>query len=148
MSLAEEVHRNQKRKYTGYEYFTHLVNVSVNDKVLEAQAEFPYIRIVAMLHDVIEDASNPELIDAKIKSEYPAEIYDAVKLLTKQRGQSYSDYIKSIIASGNKMAMIVKYADAKDNSRVIIGLPEEIQNSRKYSNIAKKMDKAIKKLPE
>ena len=46
---------------------------------------------------------------------YSSEVVQAVQLLTKNKDLSYEDNIKSIIDSGNRLAMMVKYADNYQN---------------------------------
>jgi GTP diphosphokinase / guanosine-3',5'-bis(diphosphate) 3'-diphosphatase len=52
MEFAMEAHRDQKRKYTGEPYFTHLAQVVG----LVSTVQFsPYILAIAWLHDCVED---------------------------------------------------------------------------------------------
>lgn len=68
-------------------------------------------KIVALLHDVVEDSptSIQELKDAKFSNK----IVTAVSLLTKKENQPYDDYISAI--KKNPLATKVKLADLKDN---------------------------------
>lgn len=68
---------------------------------------------VAFLHDVVEDTNFS--IDQLAKMGYPLEVVQAVGLLTKNKALSYADNIKAIINSGNRLAMMVKYADNYQN---------------------------------
>lgn len=68
-------------------------------------------RIVAVLHDVVED-SGYELAD--IESEFDAEIRDAIEALTKRDGEDYlEDFIPQVV--DNDLARRVKLADIEDN---------------------------------
>jgi len=65
--------------------------------------------ITALLHDTIEDTKYDEAELRKLG--YSDEILDAVVLVTKVKGLSYEDNIKRIVSSGNRRAMMVKFAD-------------------------------------
>lgn len=65
--------------------------------------------IAALLHDTIEDTPYKETQLRQIG--FDEDVIDAVKLLTKDKSISYADNIQRIISSGNKIAMMVKYAD-------------------------------------
>lgn len=69
-------------------------------------------RIVAILHDVVEDSS-VTLADLSVEHEFPEEIVRAVEAITRIKGEEYFDYIVRV--SKNKMATIVKMADLVDN---------------------------------
>lgn len=68
-------------------------------------------RIVAVLHDVIEDA---DYTLADIEDRFDREISDAVDALTKRGGEDYlEDFIPRVKA--NAIARRVKIADIEDN---------------------------------
>ncbi|MES2350340.1 MAG: GTP pyrophosphokinase [Pseudomonadota bacterium] len=68
-------------------------------------------RIVALLHDVVEDSS---ITLSSLKQEgFSHEILVAVGCLTKKDGEPYDDFIRRI--SLNKLATKVKIADLKEN---------------------------------
>jgi guanosine-3',5'-bis(diphosphate) 3'-pyrophosphohydrolase len=60
MMFAREVHKAQRRKYTGHPYTDHLAEVA---GIVATVAEHPYSIAVAWLHDCIEDqgVTAPEL---------------------------------------------------------------------------------------
>jgi len=68
-------------------------------------------KIVALLHDVIEDS--PISIQQLRDEKFSKKIVAAVSLLTKKENQSYDDYISAI--KKNPLAAKVKLADLKDN---------------------------------
>lgn len=76
------------------------------------QNEDEEIQCVALLHDVPEDCnvSFQHLLDVG----FSERIVNAVKLLTKQNGQTHEEYLEGILS--NKDAMIVKQADLRHNS--------------------------------
>lgn len=68
-------------------------------------------KIVAVLHDVIEDSSFT--IQQLKQNGFSKKVLDAVSLLTKKENQSYQDYISVI--KKNPLAAKIKLADLKDN---------------------------------
>lgn len=71
----------------------------------------PEEKIVALLHDVVED-SNITIPQLKEKG-FPGKILKAVAVLTKTENQPYENYIAAI--KKNPLATKVKLADLKDN---------------------------------
>lgn len=70
-----------------------------------------YTRMVAVLHDVVEDTS---VTIGNLKAEgFPAEVIEAVQALTKQKGESRIEAAKR--ASENSISRAVKLADVTDN---------------------------------
>jgi len=67
-------------------------------------------RVVAVLHDVVEDA-NYTLDD--INQEFGPDIRDAVDALTKRENESYLEFVER--AAANPIARTVKIADIEDN---------------------------------
>ena len=70
-------------------------------------------RCAGFLHDVVEDSDYTfqDLLDAGI----PSGVVNALKLLTHEKGTSYTDYVQRIIDSGNPIALQVKYHDLQHN---------------------------------
>ena len=109
--------------------------------------------IVALLHDVIEDTpySDKDLLEMG----YSKEIVDSVKLLSKDTGLDYDANIQRIIASGNTIAMMVKFCDnmmnytgTKEGSK---WTPEKIKHStakykKSLESLAKKLNVSNDKL--
>lgn len=99
-----------KKDKSGKDYFTaHLLTVSKIAKSLGgSEAE-----ILGLLHDAFEDTDTTEedLINLGVSDE----IITALKLLTHKKPMSYSDYVKNIAESGNKLAMLVKLSDLSNN---------------------------------
>lgn len=102
IALAVDAHAGQIDK-AGATYIRHPLRVM-------SQMETPQERVVAVLHDVVEDT---EYTPAMIEDEFYKEIRDAVEALTKQDGESYSDFVKR--AAANDIARKVKIADIEDN---------------------------------
>jgi (p)ppGpp synthase/HD superfamily hydrolase len=74
---------------------------------METEAE----RIVAILHDVIED-SNLTIQDI-LGAGYRTEISEAIDYLTRRDGEEYDHFIEKI--KGNVLARKIKIADIEDN---------------------------------
>lgn len=101
-------------------------------------------KIVAFLHDLLEDTDYPE---DKLRKEFRDRIVDAVALLThreKLDEEGYIDYIRRLKDSGNDLAIAVKIADLTNNSdymRLGVNCPEDLadEDYRRY----KKYQKAL-----
>jgi len=103
ISLAAEAHRGQKDKANA-PYILHPLRVMLR---METETD----RIIAVLHDVVEDTS-VTLWDLQIAG-YSAEIVEAVKYLTKAKEEEYENFIERI--KGNTLAIKIKVADLEDN---------------------------------
>jgi (p)ppGpp synthase/HD superfamily hydrolase len=75
----------------------------------------PGEKIVAWLHDVMEDAPAIEREDL-VRMGIDATLVASVFVLTRQR-ESYGAYIRRIIASADRRALVVKLADLRHNLR-------------------------------
>lgn len=95
-------HRTQKDK-GGHPYFLHPLRIS--KKLLDKRA-----KVVALLHDVLEDSEKYTLDDFKFLDD---EQKEALKLLTHDKYEDYFDYINKI--KKNELARKVKIIDLKDN---------------------------------
>ena len=101
--IATKAHAGQKDK-AGAPYLLHVLRVMMSVEKLDE-------KIVALLHDVIEDS---EITFEEIAYEgFPKKILKAVELLTKTESKPYEDYIQEI--KRNELARVVKLADLKDN---------------------------------
>lgn len=96
-------HGNKKDK-EGEPYYNHPINVA---RIVKEKNE----KIVALLHDVLEDSS---ITEENLQSMgFSDEIIKAVKALTRGKLQSYYSYLEQV--SKNPLAKIVKLADIQDN---------------------------------
>lgn len=103
IGLALAAHRGQADK-GGQPYILHPLRV-----MLEMTTEQD--RIVAVLHDVVEDS--PSIRLPEIEAAFGVRIAAAVDALTKRGGESYDDYLSRVRA--DDIATRVKLADLKDN---------------------------------
>ena len=99
----------------GVPYWTHPMAVAIRVKSLAKQAgvNVKLAVVSALLHDVVEDghASIKE-----VEARYGKDVAKVVGILTRDPKLSYMEYIKEIVASASKSAMIVKYADLLHNT--------------------------------
>jgi (p)ppGpp synthase/HD superfamily hydrolase len=103
IELARVWHKGQKDK-AGVDYFKHPEKVA---SFLKTEKE----KIVAYLHDILEDTKIP--ID-ELKKYFSDDIIEAILLVTKKQNQNYETYLSNIKKS--KLATAVKLADLKHNS--------------------------------
>jgi len=104
--IAYDAHKDQVDR-TGLPYIFHPYHLA------EQMSDEASI-CAAFLHDVVEDTeiTFEDLIEAGI----PAEIVEAVRLLTHDDAVPYMDYVRNIKDSGNRVAIAVKLADLRHNS--------------------------------
>jgi len=103
LELALRVHGGQKRK-DGSPYILHPLRVMLR---LEGETA----KMLALLHDVVEDS--PVTISEIREMGFPAEVVEALALLTHREGVPYEDYVRRI--AENPLAVEVKLADLADN---------------------------------
>lgn len=122
--LAEEKHRGQVDK-AGEDYLIHLLTVK---SILNSDDED--LNIIAILHDIIEDT---DINFAVLHVHFGDRVADAVKLLTKVKGQSSKEYYKGI--KSNQDALRVKIADLMHNSdlnRISKVTEKDIRRTKNY----------------
>lgn len=103
MKLAYRAHHGQVDK-GGIPYIFHPYH-------LAEQMEDEYTTCVALLHDVVEDT---DVTIEALAAIFPAEIVDAVRLMTHAKGADYLQYVAAI--RENPIARAVKLADITHNS--------------------------------
>lgn len=104
-------------------YIFHPIRVSRKCKSKSA-------KLVALLHDVIEDNPNYSISNFNFLNE---EEKEALELLTHNKGVAYFDYINKV--KSNKIAIEVKLSDLKDNSnlnRLLTVTDKDIKRLEKY----------------
>ena len=106
IALAVEAHRGQRDK-AGQTYILHPLRVMLR---LEGEAE----RMVAVLHDVVEDSSYT--LERLRELGYPEEVLGALDCLTKREGETYEAFIERVLP--HPLARRVKLADLEDNMDV------------------------------
>ena len=117
--LAKKLHDGMTDKY-GNPYFEHLERVAnrVRDMEYDMVDETSEINLyiaAAYLHDVIEDTTVGE---DTLKTKFGETIAEAVVLLTRDKEETYADYVtgikRSVFLEG-KIARVVKMADLLDH---------------------------------
>lgn len=124
LQVAGTAHEGQYDK-GGNPYILHPLTVA--EKV-----EQPEEKIVALLHDVVEDT---DVTLEKLAREFPPVIVEAVDRLTKKKGPGYSleKYLEGI--RGNEIARKVKLADLEHNmdiSRIPHPKEKDYRRMEKY----------------
>lgn len=124
----------------GAEYYTHLYRVSIGvyrSLIPKSPSEYNktgyMCECIGLIHDLVEDC--PEWTFDRVKSELDAtdEEIEILKLLTRDKGSDYEEYINRI--SQNKYATIIKIADLEDNmniSRLKVLTDKDIERLKKY----------------
>jgi (p)ppGpp synthase/HD superfamily hydrolase len=109
IALAVEAHQGHNTGGT-FPYILHPLRVM-------AQMETDTERIVAILHDTVENEGD-RVSFARLRQEgFPEEIVEAVDCLTRRDGEPYAAMIERIVP--NPLARRVKLADLTDNLDVL-----------------------------
>lgn len=117
--LATVSHDGQVDK-GGHPYILHPLR-------LMAQCQTDDKRIVAVLHDIVEDT--PVTLDDLRSGGYPEHIVEAIDALTRREGEFYMDFI--VRTHKNNLAKKVKMLDIVDNMDLSrIPNPTEADHSR------------------
>lgn len=103
--IMHVVHLDQRDK-GGNPYENHPIAVA---SVMDTEEEI----CVALLHDVLEDASHPNNFRDLLQSTFSKDICDAVEALTHSADVTYSTYINTL--KRNPLAAKVKLADLAHN---------------------------------
>nr|BFD41583.1 HD domain-containing protein [Pseudomonas sp. FFPRI_1] len=123
IALAAEAHAGQVDK-GGAPYILHPLRVML-------RLTQPAARIVAVLHDVLEDCP---VTQEQLRDEgFSAEVLAALQALTKVEGEDYPAFIRR--AGANPLARQVKLADLAENSdlsRIPEPGAEDLQRLEKY----------------
>jgi len=113
IGLAAKLHLGQ-RDLGGQPYILHPLTLMMQLTTLEA-------KIVAVLHDVVEDT--PMTLNGLLTYGFPSSIVEAVDAITHRKREPYGDYIKRV--KDNPIATEVKLKDIEHNSQ-LSRLPEAL----------------------
>jgi hypothetical protein len=106
IEIAARAHADQKDKEGG-SYILHPLRVMM-------RVEGDPARMVAVLHDTIEDTS---LTEEDLRREgFSEDVLAALQLVTHDSRDTYADYV--VRCAGNPIAKQVKLADLEDNTRL------------------------------
>jgi len=117
IAIAVEAHHG-KKDLGGAPYILHPLRVMFRVNTVEE-------KIVAVLHDVVEDHGDVWPVKRLRKVGFSKRIMKALGCVTKRKGELYEKYVKR--AASNPIALKVKIADLEDNMDV-----------RRYSKVTKK----------
>lgn len=121
IALAADAHRGQiYPTASGEPFILHPLRVMLR---VESTAE----RIVAVLHDLIEDTAYT-LDDLRLRG-YQDDVIEAVDCLTRRNGETYEHYIERV--ASNAIARRVKLAD----------LAENLENNRRQPRTAQRAER-------
>lgn len=131
IDIATQAHTGQFDR-GGHAYIEHPLRVMANCQTAEA-------KIVAVLHDVVEDC--PEWSFERLRSEgFPDHIIDGLDAVTKRDGERYDQFIER--SRLNAIGREVKIADLQDNSD-LSRLPtvgeQDIARQKKYAAALEKL---------
>ena len=132
ITLASQAHIGQKDK-GGSVYILHPLRVMM-------QMEKEDAKIVAVLHDVVEDS--PLTFDDLKNEGFSDNIIDALKCLTKEQGETYEKFIERVLT--NKLATEVKIMDIKDNmdvTRLKTMNDKDLERIKKYHHALMRLEK-------
>jgi GTP diphosphokinase / guanosine-3',5'-bis(diphosphate) 3'-diphosphatase len=110
-SIADSVHKDQKRR-NGEPYIQHPLKTAEIVKKLGYPSEHNVI--VAILHDTLEDATDPKQVAARIKEEFGTDVLTSIQALSHHKSIPYLDYIQNIIQHYPELIPI-KIADIIQN---------------------------------
>lgn len=123
IAIAATAHAGQVDK-GGAPYILHPLKVMLRMSTLEQ-------RIVAVLHDVVEDCGVS--LDDLRKEGFSEEVLIAIESVTKVPGESYEDFVDR--AAQNPIGRVVKLADLEENSdlsRIDSPSWEDLERVEKY----------------
>jgi len=123
IAIAATAHAGQVDK-GGAPYILHPLKVMLRMTTLEQ-------RIVAVLHDVVEDCGVS--LDDLRKEGFSEEVLTAIESVTKVQGESYEDFVER--AAQNPIGRVVKLADLEENSdlsRIASPSWEDLERVEKY----------------
>lgn len=123
IAIAATAHAGQVDK-GGAPYIFHPLKVMLRMSSLEE-------RIVAVLHDVVEDCGIS--LDDLRKEGFSEAVLSAIESVTKVPGESYEDFVER--AAQNPIGRVVKLADLEENSdlsRIASPSWEDLERIEKY----------------
>ena len=129
--IAAEGHKGVKDK-AGAPYILHPLRMML-------RLSSPDERIVAVLHDVVEDCPG-WTFDSLRDEGFSDEVIAALESVTKRKGEKYEDFVKR--AAANPIGRNVKLADLADNcdlSRISQPSEADYQRIKKYQDAIKQI---------
>ncbi|ELS32923.1 MULTISPECIES: HD domain-containing protein [Pseudanabaena] len=130
IAIANQAHAGQLDK-AGKPYISHPLTLMSQMDTIES-------KIVAVLHDAVEDSSLT--IADLVQQGFPEFITDAIAAITKLDGESYDDYVVRL--KSNAIACKVKIADLTHNmdiSRIPHPTEKDFQRLEKYKKVLQEL---------
>ena len=144
LELCRKLHAGQVDK-CGQPYWIHPFTVAMSYFSEYRDVKSISFAIVGLLHDIPEDTGMAVEALAQL-IELTDEEIAALKLLTRQDGVSYDEYIDSIGESGNEIAIDVKLYDLLHNMNLDRFTEANITITNRDKNRFDKYEKAFDKL--
>lgn len=144
LELCRKLHAGQVDK-CGQPYWIHPFTVAMSYFSGYGDVKSISCTIVGLLHDIPEDTGTAVEALAQL-IELTDEEIAALKLLTRQDGVSYDEYIDSIGESGNEIAIDVKLYDLLHNMNLDRFTEASITITNRDKNRFDKYEKAFDKL--
>ena len=144
LELCRKLHAGQVDK-CGQPYWIHPFTVAMSYFSGYGDVKSISFAIVGLLHDIPEDTGMAVEALAQL-IELTDEEIAALKLLTRQDGVSYDEYIDSIGESGNEIAIDVKLYDLLHNMNLDRFTEASITITNRDKNRFDKYEKAFDKL--
>jgi (p)ppGpp synthase/HD superfamily hydrolase len=135
LKIALDAHSGQTDRY-GAPYILHPLRVMMR---VRTETE----KIVAILHDIIEDSSWTG--DMLLKEGFSQFVVSSVEALSKKPGEDYMDYIRK--TTTNEVSIQVKLADLSDNldlNRCSEVNADDIQRFNRYLKARSYLKKYLK----
>lgn len=134
IAIAATAHDGQFDK-AGADYILHPLRVMMKMKETEE-------KIVAVLHDVLEDTNITENI--LYQNGFSEHVVEAIKSLSRFKNESYGEFIARV--SKNKLATSVKIQDLIDNmdeSRLKTIAEEDVKRNKKYEKALRQLRNVV-----
>ena len=144
LELCRKLHAGQVDK-CGQPYWIHPFTVAMSYFSGYGDVKSISCTIVGLLHDIPEDTGMAVEALAQL-IELTDEEIAALKLLTRQDGVSYDEYIDSIGESGNEIAIAAKLYDLLHNMNLDSFTEASIRITNRDKNRFDKYEKAFDKL--
>jgi guanosine-3',5'-bis(diphosphate) 3'-pyrophosphohydrolase len=135
------IHEGEVRKFSGEPYYVHC------DSVADATKEHgEKIESASMLHDVIENSKNKELVRLMLNYFFPEDVVYLVETLTNDKNVYYFRYLE--VVCNNPEATIIKIQDILNNTKDIDHLEYPEKQKAKYREACLYMIKRGIEIPE
>ncbi|WP_411349374.1 HD domain-containing protein [Paenibacillus sp. WLX2291] len=129
--VATRAHSGQTDR-AGQPYILHPLRVMLKMSSEEA-------RIVAVLHDVLEDT---DVTAHDLAAEgFSEEIVDAVQAMSRREGEDYHDFVRR--AKQNSIARTVKIADIEDNMDPSRNTEPSVKDMERLSKYGRALDELM-----